>query len=124
MRTASRRVAIRRAGSRSSISTSSCSRRRWLPLPEILVDFEQHPAVVVNWALFGSSGHKTRPHGARDRELPVARRDDGEGNRAVKSIVDPRRTVRSVGVNPHSSTTRTASPSTSRAARWTASRSA
>ena len=32
-------------------------------MPEILADYEQHPAVVVNWALFGSSGHKTPPEG-------------------------------------------------------------
>src|SRR5438309_11534779 len=33
------------------------------PLPELLAEYEQHPAVVVNWMMFGTSGHLTRPPG-------------------------------------------------------------
>jgi glycosyltransferase involved in cell wall biosynthesis len=71
------------------------------PLPGILADYEQHPGVVVNWALFGSSGHKTRPDGLVIENYLWRVRDDGGRNRHVKSIVDPRRTLHSRGLNPH-----------------------
>ena len=32
-------------------------------LPEVLSEYEHWPAVAVNWAVFGSSGHKTKPPG-------------------------------------------------------------
>ncbi len=71
------------------------------PVPDILADYEQHPGVVVNWALFGSSGHKTRPEGLVIENYLWRARDDGRNHHTVKSVVDPRRTVRSTGVNPH-----------------------
>src|SRR3954454_3236476 len=33
------------------------------PVSEILPDYEQHPALAVNWAMFGTSGHLTKPEG-------------------------------------------------------------
>ena len=36
---------------------------RGRPVPDILVDYEEFPAVGVNRALFGTSGHVTRPAG-------------------------------------------------------------
>jgi hypothetical protein len=60
------------------------------PLPEILGEFEEFPGVGVNWAVFGSSGHRTRPPGLVI-ESYVRRTDDPGINRHVKSIVDPRR---------------------------------
>ena len=74
------------------------------PLPGILADYEQHPGVVVNWAVFGSSGHQTPPDGLVIENYLWRNRDDGGNNHNVKSIVDPRRTLRSTGVNPHSFT--------------------
>jgi hypothetical protein len=72
------------------------------PLPDVLTDYEQHPAVVVNWAAFGSSGHKTRPDGLVIENYLWRAPDDSPRNLHVKSIVDPRRTLRPRGVNPHS----------------------
>jgi Glycosyltransferase family 92 len=71
------------------------------PVPDVLIDYEQHPAVVVNWAYFGTSGHKTPPQGLVIENYVWRSRDNARRNRLVKSIVDPRRTVRSRGVNPH-----------------------
>jgi hypothetical protein len=71
------------------------------PLPEILRDYERHPGVVVNWAMFGSAGHKTRPEGLVTENYLWRAPDDHGRNRNVKSIVDPRRTLRPIGVNPH-----------------------
>jgi hypothetical protein len=60
------------------------------PLPEILREYEQHPGVLANWAIFGSSGHRTRPPGLvlenyRRRMVPE------EGPQQSKSIIDPSR---------------------------------
>jgi hypothetical protein len=71
------------------------------PVPEILADYEQHPGVVVNWAVFGSSGHKAPPEGLVTENYLWRAPDDAGGSKRVKSIVDPRRTVKSRGVNPH-----------------------
>jgi hypothetical protein len=70
-------------------------------LPEILPEYEQHPAVVANWAVFGSSGHKTRPAGLVIENYLWRLPDERRRNHNVKSIVDPRRTLHSAGVNPH-----------------------
>ena len=48
------------------------------------------PRVGVNWAVFGSSGHRTRPPGLV-LESYVRRTDDPGINRHVKSIVNPAR---------------------------------
>jgi hypothetical protein len=69
------------------------------PLPELLGEYEEHPAVGVNWCNFGDSGHETRPEGLVT-ECYVMRTTALERNWAVKCIVDPRRT-REVGDNPH-----------------------
>jgi hypothetical protein len=69
------------------------------PLPEILAEFEQWPGVGVNWATFGDSGHLTQPPGLVTENY-VRRSDDYARNKAVKSIVDPNRTLR-CGGNPH-----------------------
>jgi hypothetical protein len=60
------------------------------PLPEVLRGFEGHPGVGVNWAVFGSSGHRSRPPGLVI-ESYVRRSDDAGINRHIKSIVEPRR---------------------------------
>ena len=69
------------------------------PVPELLRDYEDFAAVGVNWANFGDSGHETQPPGLVI-ESYVMRSDDPQRNWAIKSIVDPARTVR-CGSNPH-----------------------
>ena len=65
---------------------------------DILRDFEPHPAVVVNLAVFGTSGHVTEPNGLvienYSRRLP-----DSNQNPAVKCIVDPRTTYHCFGAH-------------------------
>lgn len=55
-------------------------------VPEVLADYTRWPAVVVNLAQFGTSGHVTRPAGLVLENYTI-RLDMDE--RAVKSIVDP-----------------------------------
>ena len=40
------------------------------PLPEVLADYEQWPAVGVNWAVYGPSGPRREAERAGGRELP------------------------------------------------------
>jgi len=63
-------------------------------LPEVLTRFEEHPGVVVNMIYYGTSGHETPPPGLAIENYTRRLRLDRPRNRAVKSIVDPRRTVR------------------------------
>ncbi len=62
------------------------------PLPELLVDYEQHPGVVASWVMFGTSDHRTKPPGLvvenyqRRKEYP-----EQGGVEHVKSIIDPTR---------------------------------
>jgi hypothetical protein len=66
------------------------------PLPEILAGFEQYPGVVVNWAMFGTSGHLTKPAGLTIENFDH-RKDYPPGSlEQVKSIVDPARTERAL----------------------------
>ena len=87
--TASSITATTRAGSRSSTSTSSCSRPEQ-PLPDVLAGYEQWPGVVVNRAAFGPSGHQLKPPGLVIESYLMRR---PQGDRHVKSIVDPRKVV-------------------------------
>jgi Glycosyltransferase family 92 len=67
------------------------------PLPELLADYEQWPAVGVNRAWFGTAGHRTRPPGLVLENY--LQRQDRRGHSSVKSIVDPSRTVQAL--DPH-----------------------
>ena len=69
------------------------------PLPEVLSKFENYPGVVVNWQVYGSSGHQAKPDGLVIESFTRRARSDWVRNRRVKSIIDPTRTVRSLG--PH-----------------------
>jgi Glycosyltransferase family 92 len=65
---------------------------------DVLVRFERLPILLVPWAVFGSSGHKTPPDGLVTENYTWRSR----GPRTIgwyKSIVDPRRTHRARG--PH-----------------------
>jgi hypothetical protein len=71
------------------------------PLPQILSDYEQYPGVGVNFALFGSSGHKVAPAGLVIENYRLRASDDRGGT--IKSVVDPRRALHNSagGTNPH-----------------------
>ncbi|GFZ86309.1 glycosyltransferase family 92 protein [Dyella caseinilytica] len=73
-------------------------------LPDVLADYADHPAVGVNWVMFGSGGHKHKPKGGvlenflrrgqLDAGLPYPHllRADGSyrpENSHIKSIVQP-----------------------------------
>lgn len=68
------------------------------PVPEVLRPFEDLPGLGVPWALFGPSGHKTRPPGLVIENYTVR---TGRPRRArwFKSMVDPERVARARG--PH-----------------------
>ena len=65
------------------------------PLPAVLRDYEQYPGVGVNWAMFGTSGHATRPAGLVI-ESYRRRGDPAKGfmGRWVKSIVQTQAATR------------------------------
>ncbi len=69
------------------------------PLPELLIEYEQHPAVVVNWMMFGTSGHVTKPPGLVLENYHYRRSYEPDQHEVVKSIVDPERTERPL--SPH-----------------------
>ena len=62
-------------------------------LPDVLAEYEEHPGVAVNWAMFGTSGHAHKPEGLVTESYVQRTADPGTNNR-VKSIVDPRRAIR------------------------------
>ena len=65
-------------------------------IPDILRNFEMYGGVTLNWKMFGSSGHVFRPNGGT-----LANYHHCNPNCHVKSIVNPKRTLRSTG-DPHS----------------------
>jgi Glycosyltransferase family 92 len=67
------------------------------PLPEILPAYERWPGVGANWAVFGPSGHVTRPRGLVT-ESYTKRLQTGE-NLNIKTIADPLRVDRAAGVH-------------------------
>jgi glycosyl transferase family 92 len=60
------------------------------PVPEVLKEYERWPAVGVNWAAFGTSGHVEKPPGLVV-ECYLYRWRNPRARRTIKSIVDPRR---------------------------------
>jgi hypothetical protein len=74
-------------------------------LPEVLAEYERHPAVGVNTMMFGTSGHRTRPPGLLVEEY--LRRDPMPWP-FVKNIVDPMRTVRCINAHRFAYTYRNA----------------
>jgi glycosyl transferase family 92 len=67
-------------------------------LPTVLRDYEQHPGVLANWAIFGSSGHQTRPSGLVIENY-VRRAPPDEGPQQSKTILDPARAERCGGAH-------------------------
>jgi hypothetical protein len=68
------------------------------PLPDILRDYERHPGVLANWAVFGSSGHLTRPPGLVI-ETYRRRMEPEDGPQNSKTILDPSRADRCGGAH-------------------------
>ena len=66
-------------------------------VPEILKGFEQYPGVLVNLAVFGTSGHKTEPDGLVIENY--VRRVEDQTFVSVKSIVDPQHAVHCWGAH-------------------------
>lgn len=62
-------------------------------LVDVLAEFEQHPGVLVNWQVYGSSGLQSRPDGLVIESFTRRSRTDWVRNRRVKSIVDPTRAL-------------------------------
>jgi hypothetical protein len=59
------------------------------PLPSVLDEYEEWPAVAIRWAMFGSSGHRTRPSGL---VIENYQRQIGfDGNINMKTVADPSR---------------------------------
>lgn len=72
---------------------------RLRPVPEILSRYEQLPGLGVLWAMFGPSGHATRPPGLTI-ESYLSRHVGRRNPRQFKSVVEPAAVARCFG--PHS----------------------
>jgi hypothetical protein len=59
------------------------------PLPAVLAEYEEWPAVAVRWAMFGSAGHKTKQPGLVIENYQ--RRIEYDGNINMKTVADPTR---------------------------------
>jgi Glycosyltransferase family 92 len=59
------------------------------PLPEVLSEYEQWPGVAVRWAMFGTSGHRTKPSGLVIENYRSRIAFDGGIN--MKTVADPTR---------------------------------
>ena len=61
---------------------------------EVLELFARNPragSLAVNWRMFGSSGHETKPEGGVLENYLYRARENGKGNECIKTIVNPRR---------------------------------
>lgn len=66
-------------------------------LRQVLADYERHPALCVNWMVYGSSGRICAPRDelvieAFTRRAPIR----WPWNSQIKSVLDPKRTVRAL----------------------------
>lgn len=67
---------------------------------EVLEEFKDYPAVVVNWLCFGSSGHIKKPKGLQIENYTKRAPEHFESHKVVKSIIRPEKTLSSGGT-PH-----------------------
>lgn len=68
-------------------------------LPTVLSEYEDFPAVVVHWQVYGSSGHCSTPPGLVTENFLHRAPTQWVRNRRAKTILNPARTVRVL--NPH-----------------------
>ena len=59
------------------------------PLPDVLAEYEEWPAVAVRWAMFGFSGHRTKAEGLVIENYRT--RIEFDGNINMKTVADPTR---------------------------------
>ncbi|GGA21374.1 glycosyltransferase family 92 protein [Okeania sp. KiyG1] len=62
-------------------------------LKEVLKEFVDAPAVGVNWLIFGSSGHETKPEGLQMENYTYRGKNDFKANLNFKSIVRSDQTI-------------------------------
>lgn len=60
-----------------------------LTLTEFLAQHEDKAGVALNWALFGTSGHKTKPAGLSIENYTFRAPRGSIGNKHVKTIINP-----------------------------------
>lgn len=70
---------------------------------EILRTYKNAAGVAINWYVYGSAGHETRPEGLVMENYLYRAKDDYENNHCVKTIVNPR-LVRGYIFDPHTPT--------------------
>ncbi|MDR3126031.1 MAG: glycosyltransferase family 92 protein [Rickettsiales bacterium] len=63
-------------------------------IPEILREYEDLPAVCVNWLFYGDNGFDKKTDGLVIERFTAHSRPEFERNRMFKSIVNPRRAIR------------------------------
>lgn len=68
-------------------------------IKEVLEEFYDFPGVAVNWLVFGSSGHKTRPEGLQVEKFSNRSEENFGANKMVKTIVRPE--FATCSGNPH-----------------------
>ena len=68
-------------------------------VPDFLQNYEEYAGVGINWLLYGTSGHVTRPEGLIIEHFTQRSTADWRSNRHIKSIVNPCRTR--APLNPH-----------------------
>lgn len=68
-------------------------------LPGVLKEYEGYPGIVVNWQVYGSSGHKKKPEGLVIENFTMKAPTNWIRNRRTKSIVDPSKTIRPRGAH-------------------------
>lgn len=61
-------------------------------IPAILTEFEEFGALGVNWFLYGTSGHETKPDGLQLENYVYRSRAEIKSNFHIKSIINPRKT--------------------------------
>ena len=69
-------------------------------MPQLLQEYEDHGALVVNWVQFGSSGHMHRPHGSTMASFWKCIPKHHPENLHVKTIANTKYVERATG-DPH-----------------------
>lgn len=70
-------------------------------LPPVLRHYEAYPAVAAHWQIYGSSHNEHASDAPVIERFTHRARTDWVRNRKVKSIVDPVRTLRPIGMGCH-----------------------
>ncbi len=68
-------------------------------LRSLLVGFEEHAGLGVNWVMFGSSGHLLRPEGLQIERFTMRPPDGYPPNTHIKSVMQLQHTKRALGTH-------------------------